>query len=49
VNRTHKHCDVCSRTQTPQRITEVGRKNSLLTCESCGSILVSREEEPALA
>jgi len=49
VNRTHKHCDVCSRTQTPQRITEVGRKNSLLTCESCGSILVWREEEPVLA
>ena len=44
VNHSHKFCDVCSRSQTPQRIIEVGKKNSLLTCESCGSLLVWRED-----
>ena len=44
VNHSHKFCDVCSRSQTPQRIIEVGKKNSLLTCESCGSLLVWRDD-----
>ena len=44
VNHHHKFCDVCSRSQTPQRIIEVGKKTSLLTCESCGSLLVWRED-----
>jgi uncharacterized protein len=44
VNHTHRFCDVCSRTQTPQRIIEIAKKNALLTCESCGSIMVWREE-----
>jgi len=47
VNHKHRYCDVCSRTQTPQRVIEVSKKSSLLTCESCGSLLVWREEEAA--
>ncbi len=45
VNHSHRFCDVCSRTQTPQRIIEIGKKTSLLTCESCGSLLVWREAD----
>jgi predicted nucleic acid-binding Zn-ribbon protein len=44
VNQQHRHCEVCNRTQTPQRIIEIAKRSSLLTCESCGSILVWREE-----
>lgn len=47
VNHAHKFCDVCSRTQTSQRIIEVGKRTSLLTCESCGSLLVWRDESVA--
>ena len=44
INRTQKACMVCNRTQTPQRVIEISKKNSLLTCESCGSILVWKED-----
>jgi len=44
INRNQKACLVCNRTQTPQRIIEISKKNSLLTCESCGSILVWKED-----
>jgi predicted nucleic acid-binding Zn-ribbon protein len=44
VNQQHRHCEVCNRTQTPPRISEIATRSSLLTCESCGSILVWREE-----
>jgi len=44
INRTQKACLVCNRTQTPQRVIEISKKNALLTCESCGSILVWKED-----
>jgi len=44
VNHSHKFCDVCSRSQTSQRVIEVSKKTSLLTCESCGSLLIWRDE-----
>lgn len=44
INRNQKACLVCNRTQTPQRVIEISKKSSLLTCESCGSILVWKED-----
>lgn len=44
INRDQKACLVCNRTQTPQRIIEISKKNNLLTCESCGSILLWKED-----
>jgi predicted nucleic acid-binding Zn-ribbon protein len=44
INRNQKACLVCNRTQTPQRVIEISKKNTLLTCESCGSILVWKED-----
>ena len=44
INRNQKACLVCNRTQTPQRVIEISKKNSLLTCESCGSILVWKQD-----
>ena len=44
INRNQKACLVCNRTQTPQRVIEISKKNALLTCESCGSILVWKED-----
>src|SRR5687768_2848594 len=44
INRDQKACLVCNRTQTPQRLIEVSKKNNLLTCESCGSILIWKED-----
>ena len=44
INRTQKACVVCNRTQTPQRVIEISKKNALLTCESCGSIMVWKED-----
>ncbi len=44
INRNQKACLVCNRTQTPQRIIEISKKNAMLTCESCGSILVWKED-----
>src|SRR3954471_7317242 len=44
INRNQKACLVCNRTQTPQRVIEISKKNSLLTCESCGSILIWKED-----
>jgi predicted nucleic acid-binding Zn-ribbon protein len=46
VNHSHRYCDVCSRSQTSQRVIEVSKKSTLLTCESCGSLLVWRDEIP---
>ena len=43
VNHDHKSCDVCSRNQFSQRLIEVRKGNTLLTCESCGSLLVWRQ------
>lgn len=49
VNHAHKACDICARTQTSQRVIEVGKKRQLLLCEGCGSLLVWREDDvPAL-
>lgn len=44
INRDQRACLVCNRTQTPQRIIEISKKNALLTCESCGSILIWKED-----
>jgi predicted nucleic acid-binding Zn-ribbon protein len=44
INRDQKACLVCNRTQTPQRVIEISKKNALLTCESCGSILIWKED-----
>jgi uncharacterized protein len=44
INRVQKACLVCNRTQTPQRIIEISKRTALLTCESCGSILVWKED-----
>jgi uncharacterized protein len=43
INRIDKACIVCNRTQTPQRIIEISKKNALLTCESCGSIMIWKD------
>jgi predicted nucleic acid-binding Zn-ribbon protein len=49
VNHAHKACDICSRSQTSQRVIEVAKKRQLLLCEGCGSLLVWREDDvPAL-
>jgi predicted nucleic acid-binding Zn-ribbon protein len=45
VNHAHKACDICSRSQTSQRVIEVGKKRQLLLCEGCGSLLVWREDD----
>jgi predicted nucleic acid-binding Zn-ribbon protein len=47
VNLAHRACDICSRTQTPQRVIEVGKKRQLLLCEGCGSLLVWRDDDVA--
>lgn len=47
VNLAHRACDICSRTQTPQRVMEVGKKRQLMLCEGCGSLLVWREDDVA--
>lgn len=47
VNLAHRACDICSRTQTPQRLMEVGKKRQLMLCEGCGSLLVWREDDVA--
>ncbi len=45
LNFSHRSCDVCSRSQTSQRLIELNKQSAILTCESCGSILVWLEEE----
>lgn len=47
VNHAHKACDICSRTQTAQRVIEVGKKRQVLLCEGCGSLLVWRADDVA--
>ncbi len=44
LNRSKKYCGICNRTQTPQQLIEISKQNALITCESCGSILVWQEE-----
>ncbi len=44
LSRGKKFCGICNRTQTPQRLIEISKQNSLITCESCGAILVWQEE-----
>lgn len=49
VNLAHRACDICARTQTPQRVIEVGKARQVVLCEGCGSLLVWREDDvPAL-
>ncbi len=45
INHDTRHCTVCNRTQPPQRIIEISKQRSLLTCEGCGSLLVWKEPE----
>jgi len=47
VNHAHKACDICSRTQTTQRVIEVGKMRQVILCEGCGSLLVWREDDVA--
>jgi predicted nucleic acid-binding Zn-ribbon protein len=47
VNHAHKACDICARTQTPQRVIEVGKKRQVMLCEGCGSLLVWRDDDVA--
>jgi len=44
VNMRQRSCDVCSRTQSPQRLVETGKRASIMTCESCGSILIWKDD-----
>lgn len=44
VNMSIRACEVCSRTQSPQRLGEAGKRSSIVTCESCGSILIWKED-----
>lgn len=43
VNRDQRFCSVCNRTQTPQKVIEISKRNALNTCESCGSILIWKD------
>jgi len=45
VNMRNRSCDVCSRTQSPQRLMETMKKNSIVTCESCGSIMIWKVDD----
>lgn len=44
VNMSQRACEVCSRTQSPQRLGEAGKKQAIVTCESCGSILIWKDD-----
>lgn len=44
VNMRERACDVCSRTQSPQRLGEASKKAGIVTCESCGSILIWKDD-----
>ena len=44
VNWERRVCEICNRTQPPQKINELSRMNSIHTCETCGSILIWDEE-----
>jgi predicted nucleic acid-binding Zn-ribbon protein len=37
-------CGICNRTQPPQKINETSKMRSLQMCETCGSLLVWKEE-----
>jgi predicted nucleic acid-binding Zn-ribbon protein len=45
VNMRNRACDVCSRTQSPQRVMETMKKNTIITCESCGSIMIWKDDD----
>jgi predicted nucleic acid-binding Zn-ribbon protein len=45
INWNKKVCTVCNRAQPPQKINELSKMNTLQTCETCGGILVWKEEE----
>jgi predicted nucleic acid-binding Zn-ribbon protein len=47
VNHAHKACDICRRTQTPQRVIEVGKMRQVMLCEGCGSLLAWRPDDVA--
>ncbi len=36
-------CTVCNRTQPPQKVNEVSKMDKIVTCETCGSILIWKE------
>lgn len=42
VNDKKRVCEICNRTQPPQKINELSKMHSLQTCETCGSILIWR-------
>jgi uncharacterized protein len=44
VNMSKRSCDVCSRTQSPQRLVETSKRTAIMTCESCGSILIWKDD-----
>jgi len=48
VNDKKRTCEICNRTQPAQKLNELSKMHSLQTCETCGSILIWREEEVAV-
>ncbi len=44
LNRHHKACKFCNREQTAQKISDINKRKSLNTCESCGAILIWKED-----
>jgi predicted nucleic acid-binding Zn-ribbon protein len=45
INWEQKVCTVCNRAQPPQKINELSKMNALLTCETCGSIMIWKAQE----
>ncbi len=46
INFGKKVCTICNRSQPPQKLIEIGKMDSLINCESCGSILIWKASEP---
>jgi hypothetical protein len=44
INWNNRVCEVCNRTQPPQRINELNKSNAIINCETCGSILIWKNE-----
>ncbi len=45
INWNSNVCENCNRTQPAQKVNEVSRMDSIITCEGCGSILIWNESE----